>query len=239
MVAHPRLRDRALRRLADLLPRQRGRRPRHGHHPRDPRRGPHRLHPPRARAAARALGGGRRPGVRAPAAHRRRRVARQALEASRRGRGRGLPHRRLPPRGAHELPRAARVGAGRRRRRGARRRRAGRRSSTSTASRTPPPAFDRDEARLAERRVDPSARRSTSSSRGSSPLARARFGDRFDRRRGRARRSRSRRSARSTLVQIVDQMAFLFVADDDFAIADRVVGEVVERPTGSARSSTR
>ncbi len=32
----PRLRDRALRRRPDLLPRQRGRRPRHGHHPRDP-----------------------------------------------------------------------------------------------------------------------------------------------------------------------------------------------------------
>ena len=42
----------------DLLPRQRGRRPRHGHHPRDPGRGPHRLHPPGAGAARTRSGGG-------------------------------------------------------------------------------------------------------------------------------------------------------------------------------------
>ena len=45
------LRDRALRRQPDLLPRQRGRRPRDGDHPRDPGRGPHRLDPPGARPA--------------------------------------------------------------------------------------------------------------------------------------------------------------------------------------------
>ena len=49
-----RLRDRALERHAGVLPRQRGRRPRHGDHARAAGRGPHRLDAPRARAAARA-----------------------------------------------------------------------------------------------------------------------------------------------------------------------------------------
>ena len=53
LVAHPRLRDPAIRRLADLLPGQRGRRHRHGDHARHPRRGPDRHDPPRARARAR------------------------------------------------------------------------------------------------------------------------------------------------------------------------------------------
>ena len=114
VVAHPRLRDRALRRRTDLLPRQRGRRPRHGDHPRDPRRGPHRLHAPGARVASRA---GRRPArrrsaVRAPAAHRRRRVARQALEASRRGRARGLRDRRATS--PRRSPTTSRCSGGRR-----------------------------------------------------------------------------------------------------------------------------
>ena len=53
VVAHPRLRDRALRRVTDLLPGQRGRRHRHGDHARHPRRGPDRHHASRARAPRR------------------------------------------------------------------------------------------------------------------------------------------------------------------------------------------
>ena len=63
-----------------------------------------------------ALGGGRAAGVRAPAADPRRRPG-EAVEAPRRGRGRGVPRPRVPPRGARELPRAARLGTRRRRRR--------------------------------------------------------------------------------------------------------------------------
>ena len=135
--ADPRLRDRAVRRLADLLPRQRGRRHRHGHHPRDPRRGPHRLDPPGARAPAPRSAAASRPVYahlplivdaesRAKLSKRHGAVALEDFVAD-----------GLPPRGARQLPRAARVGARRRRQRGADARRARRRSSTSTASRTP------------------------------------------------------------------------------------------------------
>ena len=54
LVDDLRLRDRPLERHARVLPRQRGRRHRHGHHARAARRGPHRLDAPRARAAPRA-----------------------------------------------------------------------------------------------------------------------------------------------------------------------------------------
>ena len=49
-----RLRDRPVERHAGVLPRQRGRRPRHGDHARAAGRRPHRLDAPRARAPARA-----------------------------------------------------------------------------------------------------------------------------------------------------------------------------------------
>ena len=60
----------------------------------------------------RAVGGGG-PGLRARAERERRR-RQEALEAPRRGHRRRVPQGRIPPRGADELPRAARLGARRR-----------------------------------------------------------------------------------------------------------------------------
>ena len=84
------------------------------------------------------------------------------------------------------------------------------------------------EARLAERRVDPSARRSTSSSARVEPLARARFGDAYDVDVSSMQRSAIAQERAVTLVQIVDQMGFLFVDEADFRIAPES-WEVVER----------
>ena len=142
-----------------------------------------------------ALGATDAPQLRAPAADRRRRPG-QAVEAPRRGRARGLRRPRLPARSARATTsrcsggrppttatrcwRDELVGAVRPRPRDARRR-----------------GVRPRQARLAQRRVDPSPRRSTTSSAGCDPLAQARFGDDVDRRRGRRRRWRSRRSARS------------------------------------------
>ncbi len=109
VVAHPRLRDPAVRRHADLLPCERGRRSRDGDHAGDPRRGPHRFDASGPRAASGA-GRDRRAPVRAPSTHRRRRVPGQAVEAPRRSGARGLPRRRVPARGVDELHRAVRVG---------------------------------------------------------------------------------------------------------------------------------
>ena len=124
-----RLRHRPVQRHSRVLPRQRGRRHRHGHHTRAARRGPDRLDPPCAGAPARARGR-RATRVRALAADRRPRW-RQALEAPRRGLGRGVPGAGLPRRRDRQLPRAARLGA-RRRPGSARSRRAGRRVRSRT-----------------------------------------------------------------------------------------------------------
>ena len=115
------LRDPALQRHADVPARQRGRRRRHGHHPCDPGRGPLNV-TPKVLLLREALGADDEPGVRPPAADRQR-AAPEALEAARRRRPRGLPRPRLPARGDAQLPRAARVGPGRRRRDPARSRR--------------------------------------------------------------------------------------------------------------------
>ena len=139
--------------------------------------------------------------------------------------------RRLPPRGAHQLPRAARVGTGRRRPRGDGRRRA-------VAAVRPRPGDARGrrlrprQARLAQRRVDPSAR------------ARRPGGARRCRWRGRASATTSipRSSPQAvalaqeravTLVQIVDQMAFLFVDDDDSSRSRPSRGRRSSAPTAS------
>ena len=80
-------------------------------HPRHPRRRPHLEH---AEAAQHHPRGRRRgAGLRARPEHLRLR-RQEALEAARRHRRRRVPRRRLPPRSAHELPRAARLGARRR-----------------------------------------------------------------------------------------------------------------------------
>ena len=97
---------------AGVLPRERGRRPRDGHHPRDPGRGPHRLDAPGPRAARRARRCRPRRSTRtcrsSSAADRR-----QAVEAARRGRdSRTSATRGYLPEALRELPRAARLGAG-------------------------------------------------------------------------------------------------------------------------------
>ena len=107
-----RFRDRALERYAGVLLGQRRRRRRHAHHARVARRGSHRLDASRARAAPGARS--RRPArLRAYAADSRS-GRREALEAARRGVGRGVPRRRLSAARARELPRAARLGPRRR-----------------------------------------------------------------------------------------------------------------------------
>ena len=96
----------------DLQPRRRGRRPRHGHHARDPRRRPpHQCRPAGADLQGHGLGGA---GVRARAADPRPR-RRQAVQAPRRARRRGLPRHGLPAGRPAQLPGAARLEPRRRR----------------------------------------------------------------------------------------------------------------------------
>ena len=99
------------------------------------------------------------------------------------------------------------------------------------------------EARLDERRVDPAARRSTSSSRGVEPDGpRALRRSTTTHERAPRLRSHSRHERAVTLDEIVDGMAFLFVDDADFAIApdswEKVVGDRAGRGRCSTRSSS-
>ena len=106
----PRLRDRAFGRLAGVPARGRGRRHADGDHARDPRRRPARERAPQRRGDR----GARRyaPRLRARAAGERR--GRQAaVQAARLDERRGVPRAGDPARGAHELPRAARLVQGR------------------------------------------------------------------------------------------------------------------------------
>ncbi len=96
----------AQRRHADLQFRRRGGRPRHGHHPRHPRRrSPDERRTSGADLPRHGLG---RSGVRACAADPRPR-RRQAVEAPRRARHRGLPRHGLPAGGLAQLSRAPRL----------------------------------------------------------------------------------------------------------------------------------
>ena len=106
-----------------------GGRPRHGHHPCDPRRRPPDQHlPPGADLRRDGLGAA---AIRAPAADPRAGRG-QAVEAPRRAVRAGVPRARLPAGGAVQLPAAARLGPWRRRGARTARRRSG--CSTSTAS---------------------------------------------------------------------------------------------------------
>ena len=171
-------------------------------------------------------------------AHRRRRVAGQALEAARRGGARGLRRRRLPPRSAHQLPRAARVGPGRRRPRGD-----GRAPSSIAAVRPRPgDACSRRlrprQARLAQRRMDPSARPRRPGRAACSRWREARFGADVDPEVVAAAAAIAQERA-VTLVQIVDQMAFLFVDATTSSRSNPNRGRRSSPPSASARSSTR
>ena len=120
----------------------------------------------------------------------------QALEASRSRVGRRVPRGGLRPRGAHELPRAARLGAGRRDDDHVARR--ARRALLARARRLEPRDVRLREARLDERRCTCAHSRPTSTRRGSSPISASR--DATGRRSAFAppRRSCRRRSAAST-----------------------------------------
>ena len=194
-----RLRDRAFERHARVLPRQRGRRPRHGHHARAAGRGPHRLDAPRARAPARARA--RRPArVRAPAADPRARAARSSRSATARSSVEEYRDAGYLPAGAAQLPRAARLGS-RGRPRGADARRARRRVRPRPGEHVGRDVR-RQEARVDERRAHPGHCRSPSWSRRCCRSPATRYGDaaRHPALRGRGRRSRRsgrRRSCRS------------------------------------------
>ena len=136
------------------------------HHPRDPRRGPPRHDAPGARAP-RGTRWRAATGLRTPAADRRRPIAPSSRSATVLIALEDFREQGYLPEALVELPRAVRVGT-RRRTRDPLARRARRRVR-------PRPRHARgrglrpQEARLAERRVDPPPRRSTSSSSASSP----------------------------------------------------------------------
>ena len=98
------------------------------------------------------------------------------------------------------------------------RRRAGRRVRSRPRQARRPPTFDAQEARVDERRAHPPPPASRSLAGEVLPFAKARYGDAARHPRVRERRSRSRRNASTTLVQIADQAAFLFVPDDELEI---------------------
>ena len=166
--------------------------------------------------ALRRVGRRHASGVRPPAAHRRRRDARQAVEAPRCDRARGVSQGGLPPGSPDELSRAAGMGA-----RGSRQRltRSCRRASCVAA-------FDLDHVTHAAAAFD---RKKLDWMNGEwirrlaldelvervEPMAHARFGDHYDH--GRAVAAIALAHERAvTLNEIVDGMAFLFVADADF-----------------------
>ena len=185
-----------------------------------------------------ALGGDRRPGVRAPPAHRRRRVAGEAVEAPRRGRARGLPS----PTGY--LPEAL---------------------LNYLALLGWAPADDGDEvlgatSSSAQFDLDRVTHAAAGFDRAKLDWMNGEWIRRLDRDElDRAGASRSRRSGSAprstsrsppqavgiaqeravTLVQIVDQMAFLFVDDADFRDRSPSRGRSSRRPTASRRCSTR
>ena len=123
----------AQRRHADLQPLGGGGRPRHGHHPRDPRRRPPDQHVPPGADLRRRWAGSCRDFAPSAADPRRRRG--EAVEAARRAVRAGVPRAGLPARGAVQLPAAARLGPWRRGGARTARRRSGCSTSTGSAAR--------------------------------------------------------------------------------------------------------
>ena len=152
----------------------------------------------------------------------------EAVEAPRRGVGRGVPRRGLPAGRAAQLPRAARLGSrGRPRDPDARRaRRRVRPRAGQHVGRDVRP----EEARVDERRAHPGAAAARARRRRCCRSPATRYGDRLDIPRFEAAVELAQVRA-TTLVQIADQMAFLFTADDELEIDpaswEKVVG--VER----------